>query len=275
MKRVGLLDTSIEVRNILDDVYRRMEPSRKLGLQAADFRAERALHESGLRFRESAISRTEIRKSWNLARLGPGPWNLVETSQVDRPIDNLDIVREVTAAFDRLGIAYALGGSWASSFYGEPRSTRDADIAVDPFPGREAELVKSFGPDYYLSLEAVTQALRDRSTFNIINTIAGFKVDVFVRKETSYSRSVLERRVQISAPGDAWHPLVMITAEDTILLKLEWYRLGGEISERQWLDVLGVMRIQGERLDQGYLDQWAVELGVADLLADARLHASS
>ena len=192
---------------------------------------------------------------------------------MDRPVDNLDVVREVTSAFDRLGIAYALGGSWASSFHGEPRSTRDADITVEAFEGREKALVDRFGPDYYLSLDAVTQAVRERRSFNIINTVAGFKVDVFVDKQTPFSRSVLARRIPITSPGDSWHPLVMISAEDTILMKLEWYRLGNEISERQWLDVLGMLRVQSGRLDETYLDLWAKELGVAKLLNDARRDA--
>jgi hypothetical protein len=275
MKRVGLVDTSDEARSVLDDVYRRMDPTRKLGLQAADFQAEKMLHEAGIRFRNPAADRAEIQKSWNNTRLGPGPWDLRETHPMDRPIDNLDVVREVTAVFDRLQIPDALGGSWASSFYGEPRSTRDADITVEPFAGRETDLVSSFGPDYYLSLDGVTQAVRDRSAFKIINTIAGFKVDVFVANNTPFRRSILIRRVPITSAGDSWHPLVMITAEDTILLKLEWYRLGGEISERQWLDVQGIFRVQAERLDQPYLDRWAKELGVADLLGDARRDAAS
>jgi hypothetical protein len=84
----------------------------------------------------------------------------------------------------------------------------------------------------------------------------------------------MSRRAPVATEGEPGLELVMISAEDTILLKLEWYRLGGEISERQWLDVLGVMRVQAERLDQAYLDHWAVELGVADLLADARRDAA-
>jgi hypothetical protein len=273
MNRVGLIDTSPEARRVLADVYRRMPADRKLRLQAADYRSERDLHEAGLRRREPEATRGEVRASWNRIRLGPGPWAWAGEVSMDRPLDNLDVVREVTAAFDRLGIAHALGGSWASSFHGEPRSTRDADLTVEPFPGREAALVGSFGPDYYVSLDAVSQAVRERRTFNIINTIAGFKVDVFIRKDTPFDRSVMGRRSRVEMPGDPGPPLVLISAEDTILLKLEWYRLGNQTSERQWLDILGVMRVQSGRLDAAYLDRWAADLGVADLLAEARRDA--
>jgi hypothetical protein len=270
MNRVGLTDTTAEAARVLFDVYRRMAPSRKLALQAAGYRSERTLHEAGFRNRDHGATAGEVRASWNLIRLGPGPWMARTELPMDESLDNLRVVREVTSAFDRLGIPYALGGSWASSFHGEPRSTFDADISVEPFSGLESALVASFGPDYYVSLEAVKEAVREARTFNVINTIAGFKVDVFVRKDTAFARSVMSRRAPISVGDDPALGLVMISAEDTILLKLEWYRLGGEISERQWLDILGVMRVQGDRLDRGYLDRWAIELGVADLLDDAR-----
>ena len=273
MARLGLSDTTPEARRVLDGVYRDMPPARKLRLQGADYRLERSLHEAGGKARRPGATDDEVRMSWNLIRLGPGPWDDAGGDAMDRPVDNLDVVREVTAAFDRLGIAYALGGSWASSFHGEPRSTRDADVTVEPFPGREAALVASFGPDYYVSLEAVREAVRDRRTFNIINTAAGFKVDAFVRNDAGFHRSLMARRAPITAPGDPWHPLVMVSPEDTVLLKLEWYRLGGESSERQWLDILGVLRVQAGRLDDAYLDRWAADLGVPDLLGEARRDA--
>jgi len=270
MNRVGLTDTPAEAQRVLSEVYRRMSPSRKLKLQVVGYSSERALHEAGVRSREPRATPVEIRRSWNLLRLGQAPWISEIEMPMDDSLDNLGVVREVSAAFTRLAIPYALGGSWASSFHGEPRSTFDAAISVEPFPGLESALVSSFGPDYYISLDAVTEAVRELRLFNIINAIAGFKVDVFVRKETPFARSVMSRRAQVSTEGDSGIDLVMISAEDTILLKLEWYRLGGEISERQWLDVLGVMRVQGDRLDQLYLDRWAGELGVLDLLNDAR-----
>ena len=170
-RRIGMTDTSPEARRVLDAVYRQMPPGRKLRLQGADYRLERTLHEAGVRSRQPGATADDVRRSWNLVRLGPGPWDRGRGGAMDRPIDNLDVVREVTAAFDRLGIAYALGGSWASSFYGEPRSTRDADVTVEPFPGREAALVAAFGPDYYISIDAVKEAVRERRAFNIINTI--------------------------------------------------------------------------------------------------------
>lgn len=183
---------------------------------------------------------------------------------------NLRGVREVVGVLDRMGIRYALGGSLASSLHGFDRYTRDADIMADPFPGKEAEFLASFGPDYYLSLSAIQEAHRRRSAFNIINTRTGFKVDVFIRPDDPFERSALERRIPLRLPDGPDQPLFVQSAEDVILFKLRWYRLGGESSEQQWKDIRGVLQVQAGRLDEAYLDRWAAHLNVADLLARAR-----
>jgi hypothetical protein len=173
-----------------------------------------------------------------------------------------------------LGIGFALGGSWASSLHGIPRDTRDADITAEPFPGREAEFAAAFGPDYYVSRDAIRDAIRGRSSFNVIHLTSGFKVDVFIRKDTPFGRSVLARRRPTVIPGDPPEPIDIVSPEDIILHKLDWFRIGGETSDRQWGDVFGVLRVQAGRLDDAYLDHWAAELGVADLLAKARTAAA-
>jgi hypothetical protein len=191
---------------------------------------------------------------------------------MEQDIEPLAVLRQVLAAFEALGVAYAVGGSWASSLYGEARMTRDADVSAEPFPGKERALAAHFGDEYYLSVDAIKQANRDRSTFNIIHTPTAFKVDVFVLKDAPFSRSFMARRTVAADP--AGNPLVWISPEDILLMKLEWYRLGNEVSDRQWSDVLGVLRTQAGRLDGAYLDRWAEDLGVFDLLARARAEAA-
>ena len=192
-----------------------------------------------------------------------------------QPHDFRQTIRQVVDVLDRFGIDYALGGSLASSLHGVSRSTVDADLSVEPFPGREAEFSRSFGPEYYISPDAVRQAVRDRGSFNIIETTTGNKVDVFIRKDRPFEQSVMRRRRAFTPEEPDALPIYVVSAEDIILLKLEWYRLGEEVSERQWLDVLGVMRTQAGRLDEGYLDRWAADLGLADLLGRARGDASA
>jgi hypothetical protein len=175
-------------------------------------------------------------------------------------------LRVVTRVFERLNIVYALGGSMASSIHGIPRATRDADVTVEGFLGRERELIAALGSDYYLSPDAILDAHRRHASFNIIQTLTGFKVDVFVCPPSGIARSALARRIAISMADVPEEPIHLITPEDVILMKLEWYRLGGESSDQQWQDILGVLRAKAGTLDEDYLADWAAKLGVADLL---------
>jgi hypothetical protein len=270
-----LSDTSPEAERVLAGAYRAMSPTRKWLLLGDLYRMGRSLHASGLRLREPGATPSEIRDNWLTLQVGNIPRrSAVKESGMDQSTDNLRVLREVLAVFDSLAIAYALGGSLASGIHGITRYTSDADVSVEPFEGLEDRLAASIGPDYYVSVEAIRQALRDRSTFNIINTSVGFKVDVFIRKDRTFDRSLMARRIFATMADVPDRPVAVVTAEDSILLKLEWYRLGGEISDRQWSDILGIMRVQADRLDQGYLDHWAADLGVNDLLADARRDAA-
>ena len=114
-----------------------------------------------------------------------------------------------------------------------------------------------------------------RDSFNIIQTTTGMKVDVFINKDRPIDQARMARRESFTDPDFPDRPLFVVSAEDIILLKLEWFRLGNEISERQWIDVTTVLRIQAGRLDEGYLNEWAAELGVSDLLATARSESTA
>jgi hypothetical protein len=193
---------------------------------------------------------------------------VVPMSQI--PTESVRTTREVMEAFRQLGVGCVLGGSFASTVHGYPRSTQDADVMAEPFPGREGEFVRLLGPVFYANPETIRVAVRDRGGFNVIHTTTGFKVDVFIEKRRPFDRSVLDRRTPHGFTTDPADVLDIVTAEDSILLKLEWYRIGGEISDRQWNDILGVIRTQRDRLDAAYLDHWAAEIGVKDLLDRAR-----
>ncbi|MEX2176551.1 MAG: hypothetical protein WD872_19455 [Pirellulaceae bacterium] len=144
---------------------------------------------------------------------------------------------------------------------------------VAPFPGREAEFAADYGAEYYVSVPAIADANRRRSSFNIINTLIGFKVDFFVQKPREFDACVMSRRQARFVPEGATESTAVLSAEDSILTKLEWYRLGGEVSDRQWRDVIEMLEAQRERLDRLYLTKWAKQLHVSDLLDAAGLHA--
>jgi hypothetical protein len=268
-----LSDTSPEAESVLISVYRRLSLGQKW-LQLADaYRTARVLHAAGLRHRRPEVGPREILADWLAVQLG-FPEVPASPFPVEVPrMQNIDDLRNVLRVFTRFGIPYALGGSMASSLYGISRHTRDADITVEPFPGQEEALISAFGPEYYVSLSAVQQAVRNRSSFNIIDTTSGFKVDVFVRKEEAFEIAALQRRQSLELPDAPGEPLVLYTPEDIILFKLRWYRLGNESADQQWSDVLGVLKVQGERLDFAWLEQWAALLGVSDLLQRARQQA--
>jgi hypothetical protein len=273
MKRLS--DTSPDAQHVLTAAYRAMTPARKWRLQSENERVAKAFHEARVLRSDPNATREEVRASWNAMILGKPVWNAIKTEvSMDRDLENIDVLREVIAVLDRLGIVYALGGSWASSHYGESRYTRDADIAVEPFGGKEEALAQAFGPDYYSNVDMIRDAVQHQGTFNLINTSAGFKVDFFVCKDRPFEQSLMSRRVQQSLPGPAAQPIFLVSPEDIILLKLEWYRLGGEASETQWFDLLGVMRTQAGQLDEAYLDRWADALGIADLLSRLRADAA-
>lgn len=164
---------------------------------------------------------------------------------------------------DRLeaaGIPYMVVGSVAGSFHGEPRTTVDIDIVIDPTRESLTRFVESLpAEDFYVAQEAATEALARRSSFNVIEHATGWKVDLLVRKDRPFSRTELERRFRAPLLG---RPTPIATAEDTIIAKLEWATEGA--SERQLGDVAAIVRTQGSRLDQDYLERWIGPLGLDD-----------
>ncbi len=267
---VPLTDTSPEAEEALVSVFRRMSLGQRWLLMGETLRDGRLLHALGVRLRNPSATARDILEDYLHTQLGLTHLPSISEPATERPMQSMHDLREVLRVFTTFGIPYALGGSMASSIHGIRRDTLDADITAEPFPGKEAPLSAAFGTDYYLSLSAIQQAVRQRSSFNIINTSTGFKVDVFIRKELPFEQSAMSRRLTVDLPDAPGEALVLHTAEDMILFKLRWYRLGQESSKQQWTDVLGMMKVQADRLEADYLDRWAADLGVSDLLRRAR-----
>ena len=183
--------------------------------------------------------------------------------------EDIAVVRQFTEIIERLGIAYAVGGSMASSVYGEVRFTQDADITVEPFGAKSDQLFAALKDKFYISRSAMKQALEECGSFNVIHLASAFKIDVFIRKDRPFDRQMLARRRQIKLSKE-YSPFAVVSPEDIILLKLEWFRDGGRTSERQWNDVLGIIRVQGKNLDAEYMEKWAGVLGVSELLHKVR-----
>jgi len=176
------------------------------------------------------------------------------------------VVAEVARVFDALGVRYAVGGSLASGVAGEPRSTIDADLVAELEPRHIEPFVAELSPQFYIPIERLRTAVRDRQSANLIDHDTALKVDVFVAGGTPLDDSALARRLPFS-PRSVARTLYIHTPEDVLLQKLRWYRKGGEVSDRQWRDVVAIVRVQGQRLDRDYLAYGADLLGVTDLLS--------
>jgi hypothetical protein len=182
-------------------------------------------------------------------------------------IDPIETALLVARHLDAFGIVHTVGGSIASSFAGEPRSTVDIDIVVALEERHVEALVTALSAEFYVDADALRQAVSRRSSANLIHRSTQLKVDLFVAGGTALDARQLARRLPVDL-GEG-RRLYVHPPEDILLQKLRWYRLGGEVSDRQWRDIAAIVRVQGARLDRDYLRDGAGILGVSDLLARA------
>lgn len=163
-------------------------------------------------------------------------------------------------------VPHHLGGSYASSVHGLPRQTQDVDFVAELTAETAAAFADRLRGEFYVDPAAAARAARGRNSFNLIHLESAIKVDVFILGDDPFDRVEMERSREIRLDPAEPSGVPVKSPEDTVLRKLRWFRDGGETSERQWLDVLGVLRVQGARLDRPHMQRWATHLGVADLL---------
>jgi hypothetical protein len=188
--------------------------------------------------------------------------------------DALSIVERLSRVFEELGIVYLVGGSVASVRYGEIRSTNDVDFVATLGIPHATQLARRLEGAWYADVDSMAEAIRTLGSFNLIDFQTMLKADVFVAGRDEFTQSQLERRRResLGPPEDPVEAFVA-SAEDIVLQKLRWYRMGGEVSDRQWRDVKGVLVYQSGSLDDAYMDRWATALGISDLLLRARADA--
>ena len=183
--------------------------------------------------------------------------------------DILLAVQPVIQAFEKLSIPYYIGGSIASSVYGMARATLDVDIVADLKINHIALFKQFLEHQYYIDEDMIAEAIRTNSSFNLIHLETMIKIDVFMHKDQPYPLEALQRIRKDTLEETANIEFYFSSPEDIIISKLQWYKLGGLVSERQWLDVSGVIKVQGDSLDKKYLKGWSRKLGLSSLLKEA------
>ncbi|MCE5185857.1 MAG: hypothetical protein LLF76_07000 [Planctomycetaceae bacterium] len=183
--------------------------------------------------------------------------------------DELSVISQFVELLDALHISYAIGGSVASSVYGYVRFTQDADISVVPFDGKIHDFCARLTDRFYFSEDAIREAHRINGSFNVIHLETAFKIDVFVRYDKPFDRQMFARRRKLLLDESFPKEFELVSPEDIVLLKLQWYKDGGCVSEKQWNDIQGVLKTQSGGVDLVYLRQWAQTLSVGELLEHA------
>jgi hypothetical protein len=181
----------------------------------------------------------------------------------EQPQDQLSVLKAVTGRLDAAGIPYMITGSIAAGHYGYPRMTRDIDLVAQLEPGDAARLAAALGDDFGADAEVIHAAISRQAIFNVIHVEAIVKVDFVVLKHTPFRLEEFGRRRLAQVDG---HPIWIVSPEDLVLSKLVWAK--DSRSELQMRDIRGVIAFQRATLDRPYLERWAAQLSVADLLRE-------
>jgi hypothetical protein len=191
-----------------------------------------------------------------------------------QPLDAIAVALRVANSIEAVEGSYFVGGSLASSLQGEPRATNDIDMVIEMPLGRIGQFVGALGSDFEVDLDMLRDALLHGRSCNIFYLPAVMKIDLFAVGPSPFDEVEFSRRrpVAVRSTGET---LVLKSPEDTVLRKLLWYREGGNVSDRQWRDVVEVLRVSGSTMDAQYLSTWAERLGLSGLLTSAKTEAST
>jgi hypothetical protein len=182
----------------------------------------------------------------------------------------LQVIALLARVFDDLGIRYLVAGSLASSVYGIPRATQDVDLVAEIALSHVEALTSALANDFYVDSGMIRDTIQRRRSFNVVHLATMFKADVFIPGDDSWSNEKMSRaRTEKYDTPEGRVTIQFASAEDTLLHKLVRYRLGNQVSDRQWADVMGVLKVQAGSLDRAYLERWAHVLNVADMLKRA------
>jgi len=183
--------------------------------------------------------------------------------------ESIKLALKMAEIFEQISVPYLIGGSVASSILGEPRATLDVDMVADLNISHMQPLIEIMAGEFYIDETMIREAIETNSSFNVIHLDSMQKVDIFILSKQPLAQEEMQRRQQLLITKDpdkfAWLP----SSEDIVLQKLIWYRLGDNVSDRQWRDILGVLKVQADKLDLNYLAKWAKTLELEKLMLQA------
>lgn len=180
--------------------------------------------------------------------------------------DIIEAFLPVKNAFEQLKIDYYIGGSVASSAYGMARATIDIDCVSTLSQDKINEFVEKLKDKYYIDESMITEAIQSKTSFNLIHTSTMLKVDIFICGGDPYGKMIFKRRIEDTLEEASSIKFFLASPEDVILSKLDWYKKGGQVSQKQWKDIQGVINVQREKLNLTYLNEWAEKCDLLDLL---------
>ena len=277
------IDTSIEADVLMFQLLRQLTPQQKVQRTCAFNQSVRRLAISGIESQYPNATKAKVRQEFIKRCLGADWIEVLSDSRSWGELviaDPIELARKIADILLPLNIPYVVGGSVASSLLGENRSTQDLDLVIDLEARTAQRLIDAMSGEFYISSSAVTEAIAKsktaprESSFNVIYLPSMEKADIFVMSsDDPFSTSVMGRRQLFPISGLQEEGIYIYSPEDIVLQKLSWYKIIPGGSQKQWRDVLGVLKVQGERLDLAYLNQWAVTLKLTDLLSGALLES--
>ncbi len=264
-------DTSPKIDKFLMQAFRQMPAWKKAHLVNEATKGIQQLGLIGIRNQHPDATPVEIQFHLAVRWLGKETANRIYKNSQGKIVDaeSIRLALRMAEILDALAIPYLIGGSVASSILGEPRATLDVDIVADLQLSHVPPLLEVMMREFYIDEMMVREAIERKSSFNVIHLDTMQKVDIFVLSEQPLAEAEMQRRQQLVITQNPERLAWLASAEDIILQKLIWYRMGNRVSDRQWRDVLGVLKVQGEQLDFGYLEQWVESLGLEELMAQA------
>src|ERR1051325_10316000 len=170
-----------------------------------------------------------------------------------------DVLRSIVPKLEQTEIPYMITGSIAAAYYGLGRATYDLDIVISATPDQLKKLIEVLPKgQYYAVMQDALDAHRHHSMFNVLDTTSGWKIDFILKKPAPFHEEAFQRRLAVTFDGV---PTSVISAEDLIVSKLDWARMGE--SERQIRDAAVVLEKCRDKLDNSYIEKWLDQLGLA------------